>query len=396
MSVRTILALLTACLVAGAAQAAPRRVLHVSLYPYIPDVQAAAFTLKQGFERLHPDVVLDITLNANYYSPDPKDGGVLYEDADVHEVDSVFMQDFLNRHLLQPIGASGFDPLTPVARQAATSDGILWAAPQWICTDFIVYRSDHPAIAQATSLATLATALSAAHGLLLDMHDPGQLGELYLSTLVAASGGDPEAALARLTATPDPVILTRLRRILSLEPAGLGRDGRYAQYEGFYARQFARGVGAAFVGYSELTHDALDEAAEGCRREDHCVTPAELRVAPFPFADGQVKPNVWVDMFAIDREVHGQTLSDARNFIRYATSLAAYRALLIPRDGEAPRYVMPASETAFDDPAILRAAPLYSAFHAIVARGVAVSVPNLDRRLHLVAARIDVELPGVH
>jgi thiamine pyridinylase len=375
-----------------------RRVLHVSLYPYIPDAPAAALTLKQEFERRHPEIIVDITLNRNYYSPNPADKGVLFEDADVHEIDVVFLRDFLDKHKLAPLPpdfASSLGKLTPLAAEAATADGKLVAVPQWMCADFLIYRADKTGLAGAHALADLERALGPDDGLLMNMTGSGALGELYLSTLLARDGS-PEAALSHVTPDPDPEILARLQRILALEPAGFGRNADYGKRENFYARQFARRAGSAFVGYSEMTHEVLDETAISCRVEDRCVTAADIRVAAFPFADGRVHPTVWVDMFGIDARVHGETLTDAEDFIRYAVSVSAYRALLVPQSGEPPRYLLPATEAAFNDPQILHAAPLYPEFRAIVDQGVVVTVPDLNAKLHDVAAKLDADLPQRH
>jgi len=395
---RILVVWLAALLLAGPAGAAPRRVLHVSLYPYIPDAKAAALSLKQGFEREHPDVIVDIALNPNYYSQDPAAKGVLYEDADVHEIDVVFLGDFLARHKLAPLSpafTASLGRLAPLADRAARVGGRLVAVPQWMCTDFLIYRADKSALGQAKTLSDLEQVLRSDHGLLMDMKGDDTLGEFYLSALLAKDGS-AEAAVSDITPAPDPAILSRLRRILTLEPEGFGRDPDYDARGVFYARQFARRAGAAFVGYSEMTHEVLDEAAVSCRREDRCVTASDVRVAAFPFEDGVVRPAVWVDMFGIDSRVHGETLADAEAFIRYAVSITAYRTLLIPQAGEAPRYLLPATEAAFSDPEILRAAPLYPQFRAILNQGVVVASPHLSARLHAVAAQIDADLPPTH
>ena len=378
------------------AQTGARRVLHVSLYPYIPDPSGAALVLKQGFERIHPDVIVDVALNDHYYSPEPADKGVLYEDADVHEIDVIFMRDFLAAHKLQPPGMVLGDMLAPLARQAATYDGKLWAVPQWMCADFLIYRADKVALDTAHTLTRFKAAFAQDHGLLLNMKGPGQLGELYLTSMLARTGQTPEAVLAHLSPTPDPVILDRLRDILALEPEGMGRNLAYGEVESFYARQFARRRGSAFVGYSEMTHEVMDETAKACRVEDKCVTADQIRVSALPFAEEKVRPTVWVDMFAIDAKVHGKALLDARDFIAYAISLPAYRALLIPASGDIPRYLLPATEAAFNDRAIMAAAPLYPKFRAIVSQGVVVTVPHLNATLHDVAAHIDAALPQSH
>jgi len=382
--------------------AVPRRVLHVSLYPYIPQPEAAALSLKQGFERLHPDVIVQITLNPNYYSQVPADRGVLFEDADVHEIDVVFLSDFLKRHKLAPLPAhfaDTLDRLEPLARQAATRDGALVAVPQWMCTDFLIFRAGAPGTTGLTSLDGLEHAFAqrgaVLPGLLIDLKGDDTLGELYLST-VLAEAGSPEGAEARLGTAPDPVIVARFRRLLAMEPAGFGRSADYDARGTFYARQFARRAGSAYLGYSETVNAVLAETAISCRLDDHCVTADQIGVAAFPFHDGLPKPLVWVDMFGIDSRVHGQALADAAEFIRYAVSQAAYRALLVPQPGELPRYLLPASVAAFTDAQIFHAAPLYTQFRAIMEQGAVISAPDLPAVLHRVAALIDADLPSHH
>jgi hypothetical protein len=101
-------------------------------------------------------------------------------------------------------------------------------------------------------------------------------------------------------------------------------------------------------------------------------------------------------MFGIDSSVHGQKYQDAADFIRFAVSLPTYRALLIPQEGEPPRYLLPPTQEAFDDPHILRAAPLYPKFRAIMEQGVVTSIPHLQSRLHDIAKKIDAQLPAAH
>jgi thiamine pyridinylase len=390
---RSLLILLSALAPFAAHAQLPRRILHVSLYPYIPQAAAAALALKQGFERQHPDVIIDVTFNQNYYSPDPAEKGVLYEDADVHEIDGILLSDFIHNNRLAALPASltkDLDPLEEQAREIATSSGRMYAVPHWMCADFLIYRADANGVP-----ASLADLRKWHRGVLMDLKGSGPLAEVYLDALLTRRSWEISLPSA-LTQPPQPAIIARLRDILALEPPGFGRNAKYDSIEGFYARQFARGVGDGFVGYSELTHDVLEEASNACSDMDHCVTADQLRVAAFPFADAVVRPAVWVDMFGIDASVHGQRRSDAADFIAYAVSLPAYRALLIPGAGEAPRYLLPATTTAFEDAAITRAAPLYPQFRAIMEQGVAVKLPLLNAHLHALASRLDASLPDTH
>jgi thiamine pyridinylase len=368
------------------ASAAPR-VLRVSLYPYIPEADAAALVLTRDFERAHPDVRVEIGFNRHYYSADPAEKGVLYEDTDVHEIDGIFFRDFVDAHRLHALPAEfvgGVGKIVPVAAASGTWQGVVFAVPHWLCSDFLMYRADVPALGGARTLADVEQALRPSRGLLMDMAGDGALGELYLA-------GAPS-----IEAAPDRVFLDRMRRILALEPAGFGRSADYDARGSFYARQFARRAGAAFVGYSEMLHDVLEETATSCRIEEKCLTADEIRVAAWPFLDVASQPPVWVDMFGIDARVHGAALADAEDFIRFVTSHETYRRLLIPEAGAPPRYLLPARDDVYQDRDVLNAAPLYTDLRRIIDGGVVGSAPHLIEAMHRAAATIDAELPASH
>jgi thiamine pyridinylase len=388
-------------LVLGLGSAAPMpRVLRFSMYPYIPEAADAALRLKQGFEQSHPGVLLSITFNPNYYDPSPSAKGVLYEDADVHEIDGIFLRDFVDAHKLAPFSPgflASLGKLVPLALTAASPDGQTVAIPHWMCSDFLFYRADQAALAGVHTIPGLEAALHPAtpgDGLLLDMAGDA-LGELVFSYRLGRSG-DAVQAVASLGDPPDKSLIQTMQRILALEPRGFGRSADYAARDGFYARQFARRAGSAFIGYSEATHDVLDETATSCRHEDHCLTSADIRVGAWPFSGGGERQAVWVDMYGIDARVHGALHQDAEAFIRYAMQEQTYRALLAPAPGAVPRYLLPARDDVYHDPQILQAAPLYPQFRAIIDRGVVASAPHLQAKLRAAAAAVDAALPVSH
>ena len=92
----------------------------------------------------------------------------------------------------------------------------------------------------------------------------------------------------------------------------------------------------------------------------------------------------------------GRKFTDAEDFIRYAVSMPAFRALLIPAQGQPPRYLLPAADAAFSDPAILKNAPLYPRLKSIVDQGEVVTALGLSTQMHDVAMRIDADLPKTH
>jgi len=376
------------------------RVLHFSMYPYIPEAADAALKIKQGFEDSHPGVLLHITFNPNYYDPSPDAHGVLNEDADVHEIDAIFLRDFIDAHKLSPFSrgfAASLVPLVPLADAAARAGGELVAIPHWLCSDFLFYRASEWGLNTVHSLAGLKAALHPqvpGDGLLLDMaHDA--LGELVLSLRLGERAGAGQA-VAQLGDPPDEALIQSLQQILMLEPQGFGRSADYDARAGFYARQFARRAGSAFIGYSEATHDILDETATSCRQDDHCLAASDIGIGGWPFSGATGRQNVWVDMYGIDARVHGDLHKDAEDFIRYAMRAETYRALLVPQPGGVPRYLLPARDDLYRDPALLQSAPLYPQFRAIIDHGVVVSAAQLESRLRAAAAAADAALPMSH
>jgi thiamine pyridinylase len=370
------------------------------MYPYIPEAADAALKLKQGFEDSHPGVLLRITFNPNYYDPSPDAHGVLNEDADVHEIDAIFLRDFIDAHKLSPFSAgfaASLGPLVPLADAAAHVGGAMVAVPHWLCSDFLFYSGNESGLQGVHTLAGMEAVLhphTPGHGLLLDMaHDA--LGELVLSLRLGESASSGQA-IAQLGDPPDKSLIQAMHEILQLEPKDFGRSADYGARVGFYARQFARQAGSAFIGYSEATHDMLDEAATSCRHEDHCLTAEDIQVGAWPFSGASGRQNVWVDMYGIDAHVHGALHADAEDFIRYAMRVETYRALLVPEPGATPRYLLPARDDIYRDPALLQAAPLYPQFRAMIERGIVASAPHLEAKLRAAATAADAALPVSH
>src|SRR5262245_23399119 len=90
-------------LVGVAAGSPQRRPLRVVLYPFVPDKISLFRLVEQSFERSHPEIDLQIVdLSDNYYDTDAPHA-VTNTDADVLEVDSVFMQDLIDTRRIQPL-----------------------------------------------------------------------------------------------------------------------------------------------------------------------------------------------------------------------------------------------------------------------------------------------------
>jgi hypothetical protein len=80
-----------------------RRPLRVILYPFVPGKVGLFRHVEQSFEQSYPEVDLQIIdLSDNYYD-EMAVHAVTNTDADILEVDSVFIQDLIDASRIQPI-----------------------------------------------------------------------------------------------------------------------------------------------------------------------------------------------------------------------------------------------------------------------------------------------------
>ncbi len=378
---------------------APRRALRVALYPFVPDKTGLFHLIEQSYRRKHPDVDLQIVdLSGNYYDEDAP-GAITNADADVLEVDSVFIQDLIDRGAIQPIPASlrvATGRLLRVAQDAVASGAEWYGVPHWICTNFL-FADAQDALARAATLDDVTNAIGTnrppGQGLLIDLKGRLTLGELYLDALLdkykTLAGAEPFVPVAHR----DQAVVDDLKTVRTLCDRDLCRDGDYHASTGFYARLFARRQGRALVGYSERLYYVGDELLNGCRKGE-CRTLDRLAMVPLPLSSRGSQPFAWVDSLAIGRRCTSTCLTDAEAFIRETTSVGAVRAQLTPAAGEAPRYLMPALDALYTDARLLSAAPLYSSLYPALQNAIAVREAGLNRSLRDVGAYLDkAELP---
>jgi thiamine pyridinylase len=370
-----------------------RRILRFSMYPFIPDVDAAAYEIKARYETEHPDVELRIAINNEYYD---KENGILKDQADVYEIDSVFLADFAER--LRPI-PSDLQPAIastlPMARAGATYNSTVFGVPHWLCSNFLVSRSTDRALKNVRSLRDVEAAFGYGkqQGLLIDLKGKSTLGEMYLNSILDHYG---TVDAARNHIDPlhiDPYPLVQLQRVLAIEPRWQGRDQTWHNLTGAYAREFGAGKGRALVTYSEGLHYALWEA-RSCRGRRHCGFRSSLQVARWPLADEEGRQVAWVDVLAIDKEATGAKLTDATNLIKMITDHAMYRTLLIPVPGNVPRYLLPARADIYRDKRIVGAAPLYNQFYRYIKNATPITAPGLNDNLRSIGDSLDRSLPS--
>jgi hypothetical protein len=193
----------------------------------------------------------------------------------------------------------------------------------------------------------------------------------------------------------DSYAIRVLRRFISLEPKGFGRDEDYHYRDGFYPRQFARMPGnSVYVGYSEDTYYVLTETAVSCLH-GQCLDKDKIRVARWPFSDRGAQTVAWVDMYMIDAEVTGAKLRDAEAFIKFMMRVNTYKQLLFPAPDAPPRYLLPARDDLYSG-GHLSKGPLYPQLRMLIDSATPVTQEGLNGRLHDVAAQLEKVLPPSH
>jgi len=170
------------------AQESSRRRLRVVMYPFIPEYKSVFFDVKTAFEHNYPDVQLSlIDLADNYYAS----GSPNYigdTKADVYELDSVFLRDFVNSGKIQPLPAQALLPEDELLQNAAVGSrvgGIRYGAAHWVCGNFLFFAVGDKSIGTVKRLSEFEQAIGVrshpqGQGLMADLKGKLTLGEFYL------------------------------------------------------------------------------------------------------------------------------------------------------------------------------------------------------------------------
>jgi thiamine pyridinylase len=170
----------------------PRRKLKVVLYPIIPAFTDYMFQIKTGFEDSPDgrDIQIEFQdLTVGYYDPTNKNF-IEAAQADVYEIDSAFLNDFVSSAKIQQLPGRLFPKpgeFLANAQHAAQFDGKWYGVPHWACGNLLFFQKDDSALASVRTLSDLQKAIGTTHqpgsGLFIDLKGKSTLGEFYLMSL---------------------------------------------------------------------------------------------------------------------------------------------------------------------------------------------------------------------
>jgi len=378
----------------------PHRKLRVVLYPFIPEFVAAAEQIKLQFEAENPNVDLEILdLRSNYYGPsDPNYVG--NTDADVYELDSVFLQDFVDSNKIREMPGAALLPPKDLLRNADDGSqigGKRYGAAHWVCRDFLFYSLANKPKSDIRTLADLQAFIRPDGLLLVDLKGKSTLGELYL--ISAFDRYSDWSLVAPKIDTFDPSIGDDEAQVLKLCNAASCRDQIFHELTGIHGAEFARKRGKALIGYSELLHDVLAET-QNC--PGACLSDKEIEVSDLPLDNVGSTPVSWVDSFVINANCKGQHLADAVRFIRMMNTDEMYVKLLLPGPPSflhvpepadpVPSYLLPAKASLYSNPDLRRVAHLYPQMKLLVENAKAPTSHDLNKKLRTIGGTIDKNL----
>lgn len=382
-------------------QARPRK-LRVALYPFIPGFEPAAEYVKLRYEAENPDVTLDIIdLRTNYYDS-TLDNYVGNANADVFELDSVLLRDFVADGKIREMPDGALlppDELLKNADRGTRLDGKRYGAAHWVCRNFLFYTTDDAPQKPIQTLSDL-EAFAGPTGLIIDLRGKSTLGEYYL---MAALDRYPDwkKVYPDKIATLDTAIEGDILALKKYCDTTSCRNKVLHDYTGTHGAEFARKRGKALVGYSEILHDVLAEISN-CSSSDPCVSVDKLGVAELPLDDNGSRPMSWVDSFTLSTGCKATCVDDATRFISMMNRDDTYMVLLIPGSlsfltvekpsPPLPAYLLPAKVSLYSNPKLMNAAPLYKSLKPMVENADVPTDRTLNDDLRKIGKQIDKDL----
>lgn len=371
--------------------------MQAVLYPFIPAKTEFFAQVEQLFEARNPGIDLQvIDLSENYYNT-KKPKNIIDTNADVYEIDSVFLYDFVKNNRIQQLPAEitpGNGEVLENARRGSQIDGKWYGSPHWVCGNFLFHAADDAAFSTVKTLSDLerviGTSPGAGRGILIDLKGKSTLGELYLDA--AFDRYVEQSQVAPHLNVFNSEIESDLRRAGLLCSTGFCRDDDYHGTTGFYARQFSRKRARALAGYSETLFYALSEAQQSCGKGDGCLTDANIAVTELPLAARGSQPISWVDSLTIDAKCVGQCQKDAVALIRFLTSDEMFLEAVMPKYMQPSRYLLPARASIYNNQELIKQAPLYPKLRAIIEKAVTPTGEKLNDKLRAFGEKLDSDL----
>jgi thiamine pyridinylase len=369
----------------------------VVLYPAIPNFPAVKDWVVKSFEKAHPDVHLEIVDLTNNYYGSFVDDYIGCADADVYELDSVFLYDFALNGRIQALPETAKAPSNTFLKNAVSGvviDGTQYGAPHWVCENFLFFQASDKKLKHLETIDKLSSEIGphppTGKGIAVDLKGKSTLGEFYLNAVVDRY--QDWNVVKMHIAVFDAAIEKDLARLRDLCEGTACRDSKKHSTP-FFAEEFETKKARALIGYSESLNGALKAAGDKskCPTDRSCLHDADFDVDQLPLDSNASKAMSWVDSFTINSKCTDACLSDAAAFIQFMNQDDTFMAILVGADG-VPTYLLPAKASLYANKDLVGKAHLYPALKAIIENAVVPSDLGLNEELRNTGRTVDKEL----
>lgn len=341
----------------------PPIVLKVALYPIIPDVvndelQSLADFIKTEFETAFPNITLKLrSMNDSngFYDLDTLSQWLASDGSkyDVVEVDTVLFGDLASTGLIAPqlISDEQMADWHPAAANIVRINNAIYGYPHLLCSAVLFTRDNQTA--QATTIDELVAALgrlpATNYRLVGNLDSSWDLPSLWISSYQSSSDSCTDMTAYALHAYEslsfDPVIkLARLCERIPSENHCL--DGTFRRFYDLPALLFAQNQAKALFGYTERLSLILKNVSV----QDY----NSIKIIPMPIGNQKNQPLFTTDAFVFRRNMSSAVLSAARTFVAFMAT-PRMQAVIVgsldsPYPNTIPRYLLPISKKAYDEP----------------------------------------------
>ena len=337
--------------------------LKVALYPYLPDsyddnYQALESRIKEEFEALYPEIDLQLrplSAPGNFYNY--QELLELLHSYDLVEIDSIFLGDLIREEGLLapwPEPPCNEEDWQPMPQQACTNgcneSGNCYAYPHWQCAYFLFAEANKLSKIDdiSTFIAALKESLHSGTPLPLAFILSGShtVAEIFMDAWSDAGTSPAPWGSPLFNQT---IINEALENLSSLCAYACTPKGRQPSRDGFFSthsrlpeKSYDEGLSDYYIGYAEDYYYLLSERAD--------LKNTSAIHAPW---GAYTHPNVAVDVFLLAHHTSKKEQYYAQKFAEYMTAPSTFEWVVLSQDrpemNVIPRYLLPASNSAFNE-----------------------------------------------
>ena len=357
--------------------------LHVAVFAYLPDASAAIEKLEDEFEARYASIDLDIELLNPYDDEVEMDGLSQLVDFDVVEIDVCRIDQLMGGALggIDKLPATLLRPessyVGPAKTLRAAPEGN-YVVPHWMCGNFLVTWQSNNEVNTANTFTELLAALNPdKHPILAPMWGRTTLGEYYADAMLDMYG--PQSAREHLNklGTGEVKLDSKAARAVvaladELPRAQRGELKHFDEHAYYLPRLFASDDtknAAVLLGYSERLYYAERERQLGPGVTLPAITPKDVCVRQFSFADKSQGTPCWVDGFVVPKGKFAGKQAAISAFLLFIQSPDGYRPFAKPGPYFAATNLLPASSAAYEDEQLAALQPTLSTYRDVLGDG---------------------------